>query len=103
MFVMMMMVVMPMPVIMAVAVVMIMPVLVMMDALVRAAATRVLAEEERLDGDGHGVGRHPDAAEIDVVEIAQHHAVDRQDLALDQQFLAQDRAERLGNVAVEHD
>ena len=52
---------------------------VMMDAL-RLGGGRVFAEYQRFDGDRHGVGRHADAAEIDVVEIAQHHAVDGQDL-----------------------
>ena len=106
--------VMPVPVIMVIMVVMvsmivavimivIMPVIMMMDTLVRTAPARVLAEQQRLDRDRHGERRHPDAAEIDVVEIAQHHPVDRQDLALDQQLLTQDGAQGLGDVAVEHD
>src|SRR5919109_4111416 len=82
---------------------MVMPVLVVMNPLRRAAAARILAEQERLDGDRHGVGRHPDAPEVDVVEVAQDDAVDRQDLALDQELLAQDGAQRLRDVAVEHD
>src|SRR6476660_9253162 len=82
---------------------MVMPVLMVTDALVRAAAARVFAEQQRLDRDRHGERRHADAAEIDVVEIAQHHAVDGQDLALDQQLLAQNRPERLGDIAVEHE
>src|SRR6478672_8778742 len=100
-----MMVTVPVMVVMAVPMIMIviMPVVMMMDALVRAAAARVFAEQQRLDRDRHGERRHPDAAEIDVVEIAQHHAVDGQDLALDQQFLAQNRPKRLGDVAVEHE
>jgi len=102
------MVVMMMAVIMVVmtvtmAVIMRMIMVVMMDALVRAAALRAFAEHERLDGDWYGVGGHPDAAEIDIVEVAQHHAVDRENLALDQKLLAQDRAERLGYIAIEHD
>src|SRR5689334_6724736 len=92
-----------MAVIVAMAMVVGMIMVVMMDALVRATALRAFAEHERLDGDRYGVGRHADAAEVDVVEVAQHHAVDRQDLALDQQLLAQDRAERLRNIAIEHD
>src|SRR5215475_15005961 len=85
------------------AVIMRMIMVVMMDALVWTAALRAFAEHERLDGDRDGVGGHPDATEIDVVEVAQHHAVDREDLALDQKLLAQDSAERLRDVAVEHD
>src|SRR5882724_7174483 len=76
---------------------------VMVDALAWSATLRAFAEHERLDGDRYGVGGHPDAAEIDVVEVAQHHSVNRQDLAFNQQLLAQDRAERLGNIAIEHD
>ncbi len=76
-------------------IVVMMPVLMlmMMDALMRPAAARVLAEHQRLDGHRHGVGRHPDLAEIDVVEVAQHDAVDGENFALDQQLLAQDRAQ----------
>ena len=44
--------------------------LVMVDALRRAAAARILAEQQRLDRYRHGIGRHADATEIDVVEIA---------------------------------
>ena len=83
------MVVMVMTVTMAVIVSMIM--VVMMDSLVRTAALWAFAEDERLDRNWYGVGGHADAAEIDIVEVAQHHAVDGQELALDQQFLAQDR------------
>src|SRR5215510_12190063 len=85
------------------AVIMRMIMVVMMDALVWTAALRAFAEHERLDGDRDGVGGHPDATEIDVVEVAQHHAVDRENLALDQELLAQDRAGRLRNIAIEHD
>src|SRR3954469_14789540 len=89
--------------VMAMIVSMLMPVLMVVDALVRATAARVFAEQQRLDRNRHGERRHADTAKIDVVEVAQHHAVDGQDLALDQQFLAQDRPERLGDVAVEHE
>src|SRR6266705_2700029 len=85
------------------AVIMRMIMIVMMDALVRPAALWAFTEHERLDRDWYGVGGHADAAEIDVVEVAQHHAVDREDLALDQQLLAQDRAECLRDIAIEHD
>ena len=97
--------VMPMVVIVTVTVMVMMmrAVLVVVDALMRAAAARVLAEQQRLDGDRHGVGRHADTAEIDVIEIAQHDAVDRQNLALDQKLLAQDRTQGLRDIAVEHE
>src|SRR5438067_1286394 len=74
-----MMVVMPMCVSLLMIMMITMPMLMMMDALVRTAAARVLAEHERLDGHRHRVGRQPDFAEIDIVEIPQHHAVDGQD------------------------
>ena len=98
-----MVVVMVVPVRMAVTVTVGVIIVVMVDTLRRPAALHLLAEHQRLDGDRHGVGRHADTAEVDVVEIAQHHAVDAKDLALDQELLAQDRAERLRDVAVEHD
>jgi len=82
---------------------MIVPVIMMMNALGRAAASRILAEHQRFDRHRHGIGRHPDASEIDVVEVAQHHAVDREDLARDLELLAQDRSQGLRDVAVEHD
>ena len=102
------MMVMAVPVIMVVVTVpvgmimtVIMRVVVVVDALMRAAAARVFAEQQRLDRDRHGERGHADAAEIDIVEVAQHHPVNRQYLALDQQLLAQDRPQRLGDVAVE--
>src|SRR3984893_6295261 len=49
--------------------VVIMIMLMMMQALARPRAARVFAEHQRFDGARHGVGRHADAAEIDVVEI----------------------------------
>src|SRR5580698_3977341 len=67
----------------------------MMQPLAGPWPTRVLAEYERLDGDRHRVGRHADAAEVDVVEIHQDDAVDHQDFARDIELFAQDRAERL--------
>src|ERR1700686_3392251 len=83
--------------------VMVMLVIVMMQPLARTRAARILAEDERLDGHRHRVGRIADAAEIDVVEIPQHHAVDDEELAPDIHLVAQDVAERLRHVAVEHD
>src|SRR5262249_8205595 len=58
---------------------MIMVMIMMMQPLARARAARVLAEDERLDGHRHRVGGHPDAAEVDVVEVPQDHAVDHQE------------------------
>src|SRR5580693_3580358 len=46
--------------------------LVVVQALVRSRAARVFVEHQRFDGDRHRVGRHADAAEVDVVEIPQH-------------------------------
>src|SRR5215468_5222934 len=76
---------------------------VMMQPLTQPRAARVFAEDERLDRHRHGVGRVADAAQVDVVEIPQHHTIDHQELAPDPQLVAQDVAERLGDVAVEHD
>ena len=56
-------------------------IIMMMQPLARTRAARVFAEHERFDGHRHGVGRHADAAEIDIVEIPQHHAVDDQKFA----------------------
>src|SRR5215470_8897210 len=88
---------------MSVTMTVLMIMVVMVDALVRATALWAFAEDERLDGDWYGVGGHADAAEIDVIEVAQHHAVDRKNFAVDQKLLAQDRAECLGDIAIEHD
>jgi hypothetical protein len=54
---------------MTVRMVVIMIMIVMMQTLPRPRAARVFAEHQRFDGDRHGVGRHADAAEIDIVEI----------------------------------
>ena len=98
----MVMLVMLMFVVVVAAVRVVMLVLVMMQPLARARAARILAEHQRLDGHRHGIGRHADAAEIDVIEIPQHHPVDDQELAFDMKLLAQDVAERVRHVAVEH-
>src|SRR5882672_11654435 len=64
--------------------------------------TRILAEHQRLDRDRHRVRWQTDAAEVDVIEVPQRHAVDHQDLVLELELLAQNRTERLRDVAVEH-
>ena len=46
-----------------------MVIIMMMQALARPRAARVFVEYQRFDGDRDGVGRHADAAEIDIVEI----------------------------------
>src|ERR1051325_4454356 len=67
----MMVMMMPTPMIMTVAmsVLMVMIVVMVMDALARARAARVFVEDQRLDGHRHRVGRHADAAEVDVIEV----------------------------------
>src|SRR5712692_11702405 len=75
-----------------VIVMMAVPVIMMVKALGRSAAPGVLAEHQRFDRHRHGVGRHPDAPQIDVVEVAQHHAVDCQNFALDLELLEIGRA-----------
>src|ERR1700722_132312 len=72
--------------------------IMVMQPLARPRAARVLAEDERLDRHRHGVGRHADAAEVDVVEVPQHDAVDDEKLAGDAELVAQDVAGRLGAV-----
>src|SRR5262249_54869744 len=57
------------------------PVLTVVQALQGPRSVRVLAEDQRLDRDRHGVRRHADAAEIDVVEVHQRDAVDDEDFA----------------------
>ena len=42
---------------------------VVVQPLMASGTARIFAEDERFDGDRHGVGRHPDAPEIDIVEI----------------------------------
>src|SRR5204863_385548 len=64
---------------------------------------RILAEDERLDGHRHRMGRHADAAEIDEVEVAQRDAVEHQDFRTDAPLLLEDGAEGLRDVPVEHD
>src|ERR1700733_7162821 len=71
-----------MAVIMVVMMVMTVFVLMMVQPLARPRPARILVEHQRFDGDRHGIGRHADAAEIDIVEIPQHHAIDDQTLAL---------------------
>ena len=62
---------------------------------------RILAEDERLDRDRHGVRRQADAAEVDVVEVAQRDAVQHQHLARDLQILLEDAADGLRHVAIQ--
>jgi hypothetical protein len=71
------------PVTMVMTVRMIMVMIVMVQPLARPWPARVLVEDERFNGDRHRIGRHADTAEIDIVEVPQHHAVDDQKLACD--------------------
>ncbi len=68
-----------------------------------ARAMRIVAEHQRFDRDRNGVGREADTPEIDIVEIHQHHAVDAENLALHPAVFPQDRAQRLRDIAVEHE
>src|SRR5262249_19287747 len=105
MVVMTVMVVTAMTVMMAVpmSIVMSVSMIVMMNTLVRPAAARVFAESQRVYRHRHAGGRRPDASESDALETAQHQPVDRQERAPDQQLFAQDSAQRLRDVAIEHD
>ncbi len=102
----MIMVRMMMMVIMTVAVtVMVLMILGMLVPLTLVADVRVawiLAENQRLDRYRNRLRRQPHAAQINVIEIPQHHAVDHQKLIGDVQFIAQNCAQRLRNIAVEH-
>ena len=76
--------------------------LAVMQTLPRPRTARVFAEHQRFDRDRHGVGRHADPAEIDIVEVPQHHAVDDQ-IAANVAFVAKKMSERVRHVAVQHD
>src|SRR5713226_2191095 len=69
------------PVMVGMSVLVFMPLGMVMQPLAGPRPARILAEYERLDGDRHGVRRHADAAEVDIVEVHQHDAVDDQDFA----------------------
>src|SRR5215472_5382066 len=84
-------------------VLMTMIVLAVMQTLARPRTTRVFAEHQGFDRDRHGVRRHADTAEIDIVEIPQHDAVDDQKLAGNVAFVTKEMGERLRHVAVQHD
>src|SRR5438105_2374055 len=62
---------------------------------------RVLAEHERLDRHRHRVRRHAHAAEVDVVEVPEDDAVDREHFRGDAPLVLEERADRLRDVAVE--
>ena len=77
--------------------------LAVVQALARPWTARIFAEHQRFDRDRHGVGRHADAAEIDIVEVPQHYAVDDQKVAANAAFVAKEMPERVRHVAVQHD
>src|SRR4051812_14250650 len=60
---------------------------------------RILAEDERLDGYRHRARRHADAAEVDVVEVAQRNAVEHQHFRAQREVFLQDAADGLRHVA----
>src|SRR5439155_2851093 len=68
-----------------------------------ARGPRVLAEYQGFDGDGNGLRGHANAPQVDVVEIPEDDAVDHENFAVDAHFAAQDGAERLRDVPVDHD
>ena len=63
---------------------------------------RIVVEHQRLHRHRHRLRGPADAAQVDVIQIPEHYAVDHQHFARDPHFLAQDRAQRLRDVAVEH-
>ena len=78
-------------------------VLAVVQPLARPWTARIFAEHQRFDRDRHGIGRHADAAEIDIVEVPQHHAVDDQQVAANVAFVAKEMPERVRDIAVQHD
>ena len=97
------MVMMPLVVLMRVVMPMLMIMLAMVQPLPRARTARVFAEHQRFDRDRHGIGRHADAAEIDIVEIPQHDAVDDEKIALNVELVAKEMPKSVCHVAVQHD
>ena len=95
----------PSPVVMMVAFTVLMAVLVRVlpMAAARVRDARILVEDERLDRHRDGEGGHPHAAEIDVVEIPKGDTVDHQHLGGDAQLILEERAQRVGDIAVEDD
>ena len=67
------------------------------------AGARIVGEHQRLDGHRHSARRQADLAEIDIVEIPQHHAVYHQHTDWYFQLVLKDMAKRLRDIAVEHD
>src|SRR5258706_14968283 len=65
-------------VVMSGAVLVVVSVRVFVAAQVRAA--RVLAENQRLDRDGHGVRKQAHAAQVDVIEVPERDTVDHEDV-----------------------
>ena len=86
-----------------VVVIVVMLVMLVMQMRVCVWRTRVLAEYQRFDGDGNGLRRPSETAEIDIIKIPQDHSIDDEDLARDAYLFAQDRAQCLGDISVEHD
>src|SRR5580698_798253 len=61
-----------------------------------------VVENQRLHGNGHGVRGKANPAQVDVVEIDEHDAVDHQQFRLDTEILAQHPTQGLRQVAVEN-
>ena len=49
---------------------------VMMGIVVQVRMTRIFAEDKGFDRYRHSLRRHTDTAEVNVIEISQHYAVD---------------------------
>src|SRR5262245_57212688 len=70
--------------------------------MVRMRDARILAEHERLDRDGDGERRHTHATQVDVVEVPERDAVERQHVGCDGTLLFQQRTDGLCDIAVEN-
>ena len=92
-----------------VVVVMVVPLVVPLSAardvvvmMVRMRDARILAEHERLDRHGDSERGHTHATQVDVVEVPERDAVERQHVGCDGTLLFQQRTDGLCDVAVEN-
>src|SRR5579863_8194545 len=65
-------------------------------------ASREIVEHQRFHRDGHGVRRQSNPAQVDVIKVHEHNAVDHQQLGLNTQVITQYTAEGLREIAIEN-
>src|SRR5205814_1540070 len=66
-------------------------------------AVGLTGKGQRLDHDGHDIGRHDDFADVDVVELHQLQAIDRNHRAFDLELFVQNPAARPADIAIQPD